>query len=182
MTNIEPATGASSMMFHAAAHVLEHDPHTGDFGLGFFGNALESGAYFVDDPQLGPLCFLCDLDAGAPRDGGRAAAPHRIVPRDAYGIAVFLEPLGLYLTSQCGTIAAVVLPATDGSAKGGASFSVAFSAGAPCEALRLVLTKTAKVRPGTGFAVEGASLVRGAYEVAPVAGGGETIAKVTYTL
>ena len=35
------------MMYHAAPHMLAHDPHSGDYGLGFFGNALEGGAYFV---------------------------------------------------------------------------------------------------------------------------------------
>ena len=58
-------------------------------------------------------CFLCDLDTSS-------APPHesassRIVPRDAYRIAAFLEPLGLYLTSQCGTLAAIVLPSTSHS-------------------------------------------------------------------
>ena len=61
MTNIDPSTGETSMMFHAVPHILSHDPHSGDYGLGLFGNALESGSYFVLDPALGALCFLCSL-------------------------------------------------------------------------------------------------------------------------
>ena len=41
---------------------MDWDPHSGDYGLGFFGNALESGAYFVEHPRLGPLCFLCTAE------------------------------------------------------------------------------------------------------------------------
>eukprot|EP00965_Chrysotila_dentata_P046046 1530218-Pleurochrysis_carterae.AAC.1 len=37
MANVDAATGAPSMMFHAVPHMLEFDPHSGDFGLGFFG-------------------------------------------------------------------------------------------------------------------------------------------------
>ena len=174
MTNIDPATGATSMMFHAVPHMLAHDPHSGDYGLGFFGNALESGAYFVRDAELGALCFLCDLadGASAARDGAAL-----IVPRDAYRIAVFLEPLGLYLTSQCGTIQSVELPA--GTPNANSTLAVTFDAAAQCEYLRLKLTKTAKARPGSGFEVVGAQLVRGAYQITP-SPHATTVAHVTY--
>jgi hypothetical protein len=170
------------------------DPHSGDYGLGFFGNALESGAYYVDDPTLGALCYLCDLtDAADDAEGGV-----HIVPRDAYGIAFFLEPLGLYMTSECGTFASADLPATaarpaaaaaaaakakaSGEAMGTAQFAVALGGSAHCPYLRLKLTKTAQARPGSEFAVEGAQLVRGAWQidVAPDAAG-ETSVTVTYT-
>ncbi|KAL3907316.1 MAG: hypothetical protein SGPRY_010213, partial [Prymnesium sp.] len=45
MANID-ADGATSMMWHALPHVMDFDPHSGDYGLGFFGNALESGSYY----------------------------------------------------------------------------------------------------------------------------------------
>lgn len=41
--------------------MLKHDPHSGDFGLGFFGHSLESAAYMVNDTELGLLCYLCDF-------------------------------------------------------------------------------------------------------------------------
>lgn len=50
------------MMLHMLPHVLDFDPHSGDFGLGFFGHTLEAAAYLVDRPDLGLNCFLCTLD------------------------------------------------------------------------------------------------------------------------
>merc|ERR1712146_305205 len=114
MTNIDPTTGAASMMYHAVPHMLAHDPHSGDYGLGFFGNSLESGAYYVKDADLGALCFLCDL-----------TPTNLIVPKDAYRIAVFFEPIGLYMTSECGTFASASVPA-------GGNFTAVFDAGAAC--------------------------------------------------
>ena len=200
MTNIDPQSGASSMMYHAAMHMLAHDPHTGDYGLGFFGNALESGAYYVVDDALGRLCYLCDLiddsDPSAastrpPPASTAASAPvaagsAHIVPRDAYRRAVYLEPLGLYLTSECGQLAAVLMPSdakasADPAGSTSAQLTVTFSPSPICAHLRLRLTKTAHKRPGSGFAVAGATLVRGAYQITPAAGGGETTVEVTYT-
>ena len=82
-------------------------------GLGFFGNALESAAYYVVDKALGRLCYLCDDLAEASGRSGRmihrpshprfygAKHPtphslrfHRILPRDGYRISAFLQPLG----------------------------------------------------------------------------------------
>ena len=31
MANIDPATGSTSMMFHATPHVMDFDPHSGDY-------------------------------------------------------------------------------------------------------------------------------------------------------
>jgi len=196
MTNILPSTskaspGSTSMMFHVMPHVMDFDPHSGDYGLGFFGNALESGAYYVRSATLGELCFLCDYArARAPAEHTDApqhaavehggAQPVRIVPKDAYRIAVFLEPWGLYLTSQCGTFAAIDLPPPAAAADASNVISVTFGAHPPCAKLRLVLTKTAKARPGSGFTVPGAQRVRGAYEIAPAATGASTVVRVTF--
>lgn len=191
MTNIDPATGATSMMFHAVPHMLTHDPHSGDYGLGLFGNALESGSYLVADPTLGTLCFLCELSSTG-GTGGRAAVARTLTPRDAYRIAVFLEPLGLYLTSQCGTFASLTVAARvldlphrshgSSSAPSTSSLTVVFAPSPHCSTLRLRLNKTAAARPGRGFAVEGAPLVRGAYAIQPASSGGTTAVKVTYTV
>ena len=50
------------------------------------------------DPQLGELCYLCDLDANA----------SVITPRDSYSRNVYLQPLGLYLQAEAGEISSVV--------------------------------------------------------------------------
>ena len=67
-----------------------------------------AGAYYVRDPTLGEQCYLCDVEsattaAATAAGGGKAhvgGGSVRIVPRDAYRIAAYLEPLGVYLTSQ----------------------------------------------------------------------------------
>ena len=46
MNNIDEH-GAPSMMMHMEPHILDFDPHSGDFGLGFFGCSLSSASYFV---------------------------------------------------------------------------------------------------------------------------------------
>ena len=124
MTNIDPSTGETSMMFHAVPHILSHDPHSGDYGLGLFGNALESGSYFVLDPRARRSVLpvlphhhqleqhLCGTD---PVRGCRCRGGHdgssQADTTTAYRIAVYLEPLGLYINSQCGTIDSIDLPA-----------------------------------------------------------------------
>jgi hypothetical protein len=107
---------------HATAYpwVMDFDPHSGDYGLGFFGNALESGSYYVEHPRLGPLCFLCSASTttGTAENtssststsqfsaGTAAAAATTIIkPADAYHKRVFIEPLSVYLVAVAGTIA-----------------------------------------------------------------------------
>ena len=160
MANID-ADGATSMMFHVVPHVMDFDPPSGDFGLGFFGNALEGGAYFVRDAALGELCYLCELSAA---DGGGA---RMIEPKDGYRIALYLEPLGLYAQSECGTFASATLD------EGARTLAVEFTAdsAALSDRLRLKLTKTAPARPGSGLAVDRAALARGASGRPPAGAG-----------
>jgi len=102
------AAGAPAIYFHAYPHVMEHDAYSGDYGLGFFGSSLEASATLVLDPQLGPLCYLCDVQ---PPEGG-AAEPSgdvTLLPRDAYRQRVYLEPLGLFLQADAGRIGPVTL-------------------------------------------------------------------------
>jgi len=66
MANID-ADGATSMMFHVVPHVMDFDPHSGDYGLGFFGNALEGGAYYVKHESLGAHARRAARCASRPR-------------------------------------------------------------------------------------------------------------------
>ena len=173
MVNID-ADGATSMMWHAAPHVMDFDPHSGDYGLGFFGNALESGAYYVDSPTLGPLCYLCDLESAAA--DVEASGAVTISPKDGFRAAVFLEPVALYLQAECGTFSTVSIDTTS------RTITIHFSADAPCLKLRLRMTKTSEARPGKKFApTPAAPLVRGAYEIAPAGAGTETTVVVAYS-
>ena len=73
-------------------YVMDFDPHSGDFGLGFFGHCLESGAYYVLNETMGELCYLCDV-APTTSDSTEtepAAAGVTITPRDSFHSRVFL--------------------------------------------------------------------------------------------
>lgn len=170
LTNIDE-DGAGSMMWHAEPHMLKHDPHTGDFGLGFFGLSLETGAYYVVDKALGELCYLCDVAAPAPAatDDDAAAADADVdtvtlTPRDAYRRRVFLEPLALYMTTEAGQFASVEI------ALAKKAIAVTFDAAAGFSSYRLCLDKTSTARPGSKFAVAAGKLERGCYTIPAIAG------------
>jgi hypothetical protein len=91
------------MYFHAYPHIMEHDPYSGDYGLGFFGSSLEASATLVMDP-LGALCYLCDLSVG-----GEPPSSYKVMPRDAYRQRVYLEPLGVYIQADAGNFESVTL-------------------------------------------------------------------------
>jgi hypothetical protein len=176
MCNIDE-DGAGSMMWHAMPYIMDFDPHSGDYGLGFFGHALESGAYYVIDKDMGELCYLCDvIDTPPPvstptsTSTNTTASAVTIVPRDTMRRRVFIEPLALYLVAEAGVFESIQLDMA--AMKLTVNFNATEGPGssAPWSKLRLKLDKTSATRPGNNFQVEGASLVRGAYEVAPAAG------------
>jgi len=183
LTNIDE-NGATSMMWHAMPYVMDFDPHSGDFGLGFFGHCLESGAYYVVNKTMGELCFLCDAASSV---GGGVT----ITPRDSFHNRVFLEPLSLYLYAEAGTIDHVSLDmASKKIAVVFASQSAANVTSWTFAKIRLAVDKTSDARPGSNFVVTGAGpddaagalpLVRGCYEVAPAGGGGQTTVQVTWS-
>ena len=205
LVNIDE-NGATSMMWHAMPYVMDFDPHSGDFGLGFFGHCLETGAYYVLDPSMGELCYLCDVVSSSTvltstngssistEDG--VAGTVTIHPRDSFHNRVFLEPLSLYLYAEAGTIDRVEFDLA------GKKLSVVFESMATAnitrwtfKKIRLQVDKTSDARPGSDFVVTNSHnsnnyatakitalpFVRGAYEVEPASGGGETTVSVTWT-
>eukprot|EP00729_Bicosta_minor_P005253 gene5253-10386_t len=76
--------GAAAMGFHLNPKILNLDPYSGDFGIGFFGHVQLQASYYVRHPVHGPLCFLCD---SSDSDGGGAATQRStaivITPRDS---------------------------------------------------------------------------------------------------
>jgi len=171
MANIDD-DGATSMMWHASPHMMSFDPHSGDYGLGFFGNALESGAYLVQSPSLGWLCYLCDTS-----NVHQAAGALLLTPKDGFRINFFIEPLALYMQAECGTLSSLKFDPT------ARRIDVNFTADPPCHTLRLRLTKTSSARPGDHFGVLSpkAPLIRGAFQIPVAASGMETTAKIGYT-
>ena len=171
LPNID-ADGAPSMAFHTHPFIMAHDPNSGDHGLGYFGSALNSGAYLHNHSTLGPLCFLCDLAPSAP------GAPLLLLPRDTFHRQAYLEPLGLWLVAEAGTLASVALDTAGGrvvvtlvsSNEAGEAAGLGAGAGAPYAALRLRLEGAAPVDRPYAFTLTqppGAALERGAYSFPP---------------
>lgn len=203
LVNIDE-NGATSMMWHAMPYVMDFDPHSGDFGLGFFGHCLETGAYYVLDKSMGELCYLCDVVSsstvltstnGSSTEVGVTGSV-TIHPRDSFHNRVFLEPLSLYLYAEAGTIDHVEFDLA------GKKLSVVFESMATANVtswtfkkIRLQVDKTSDARPGSDFVVTNSDIsnsdakakvtalpfVRGAYEVDPASSGGETTVSVTWT-
>lgn len=152
--------GAPSMMLHMLPHVLDFDPRSGDFGLGFFGHTLEAGAYFVQHPTLGALCFQCDL-------ANSSDAAIVIDPKDSYRQRVYLEPLALYIQADAGQFASLSLDLES------RKLTVTFSQSAQPEGetftmRRLRVDKVSAQRPGDHFQLQetqGIEKLRGAFEI-----------------
>ena len=162
------------MFWHAYPWVMDWDPRSGDFGLGYFGNALETGAYYVEDDRLGRLCFLCSCNGST------------LTLEDAYRRRAFIEPVAVYLEAEAGVFARIELRLAE------KRLDVAFNAtewgATPWSRLRLRVTKTSAARPGSAAV----TVRRGAQPVMPVptdnstfafrpdAGGGETVVTVSW--
>ena len=109
LPNID-ADGAASMGFHLSPANLKFDAYSGDWGVGFFAAARHAGAFLVEDPELGQLCFLCDIVAA--RRGGRGGdadgsggATVVVKPRDAWRKKLFVASMGLEIISEVGLAA-----------------------------------------------------------------------------
>jgi hypothetical protein len=87
--------------FHSYPSTLRIDGITGDYGPGFLGHAINTGAYLARDPELGWLAFGGNLEA--------EEAVVRLRPLDSARSRVFLAPLSLWLTLDAGTFQEVEL-------------------------------------------------------------------------
>ena len=99
--------GASSMGFHLDPAILQLDPYSGDFGIGFYGHVHLAASIFVLHPLHGSLCFLCDASPAvdtpsAPPMPTSPSPAFLITPRDSIHRRVFLEPFGVLLELQAG--------------------------------------------------------------------------------
>ena len=97
--------GFGPSAFHAYPSILRIDGYSGDYGPGFFGHAVGTGTYVVNDPEFGWLAFGGNLSAA----GDDAEGTIRVTPLDAARSRVYLAPLGLWLTLDAGTFEAVEL-------------------------------------------------------------------------
>jgi len=136
LTNVR-TDGSASMGFHGDPDLLRHDAFSADFGVGFYGHWKNAGAYLACSSDSSPageelICFGCDLVSHSPLSATPTAplpTPHTSVPplclgaegllllrpRDAFRRRVYLQPLGLLITSDGGAIESVELQLARGS-------------------------------------------------------------------
>jgi hypothetical protein len=139
LSNIRP-DGSSSMGLHGDPDLLHLDGYSADFGIGFYGHWKNAGAYLTCSAQLGWLCLGCDLLA-APDTPCEAVAQGelQLVPRDAFGRRLYLQPLGLLLVVD----GAAVVKATVALQAGGARVARVALAPAPAGSTHAMLQLTA---------------------------------------
>jgi hypothetical protein len=82
--------------------------HT-DFGVGFYGHALNSGSYLVQHPTQGFQCFLCDATTKAPTKTNAVGSVVTVHPRDSFHRRVYIAPLGLDIVSEAGSFESVTI-------------------------------------------------------------------------
>ena len=106
---------------------------------------------------MGDVCYLCNL--GTDKDGAV-----KIVPLDLYRRRVYIEPLGIYVSLDVGTLASLELNMA--SKWMVINFDLASSGSCGYEKRRLRLDKLSSERPGTKFQpTQPWPFVRSAYEI-----------------
>jgi len=98
LTSID-SKGFASAAFHSFPDRMAYDPYTGDYGPNFFGHAVNTGTYIVNDPAMGWLAF-----------GGDLSKQHDAVEvkiLDSSRRKIFLAPLGLWMTLDGGAFDSV---------------------------------------------------------------------------
>ena len=98
ITNIDQE-GFASAAFHAFPDMLKFDPYSGDYGPNFFGHAVNTGTYIVNDPEFGWQAF----GGNAKVEGGIV----KVTPLDSFRMRVYVASAGLWLTLDSGRFAGV---------------------------------------------------------------------------
>ena len=89
--------GFASGNFDADPAILDFDPFSSDYGIGFYGFSQNEGTYVVHHPNFGWLAL-----GGATRL--LANGEVEVSPRDAFRQRVFIAPLNLWITLDAGAI------------------------------------------------------------------------------
>ena len=144
--------GFGSAAFHSFPDRLAFDGYSGDYGTGFWGHAVNTATYVVDDPALGWLAFGGNLK--------KEGAAVEVTPLDSFRNRIYIAPLGLWLTLDSGSFERVVFDPRTGSVR----LTLA-SAGEFTPDARLRIEQPAKVagigtyRPAGQLKVERGALV-----------------------
>ncbi len=100
LTNID-REGFASAAFHSYPDTLKWDAYSGDYGMNFFGYALNAGTYVINHKEFGWQAF-----------GGNVSISKgfvRVVPYDATQRRVYIAPFGLWLTLDSNVFLSVLI-------------------------------------------------------------------------
>jgi hypothetical protein len=100
LTNIDQE-GFASVAFHSFPSTLKWDPYSGDYGPNFYGHALNTATYVINQPEFGWQAFGGNLV--------RSGVVVKVQPLDSFRMRVYLAPRGLWLTLDAGTFESVEL-------------------------------------------------------------------------
>ena len=106
LSNIDEE-GFGSAAFHAFPDKLAFDPYSGDYGSGFWGHAVNTATYLVNDPALGWLAFGGNLR----KDKGKIV----VTELDSFRNRLYIAPLGLWLTLDAGKFKNVIFDPRTGA-------------------------------------------------------------------
>jgi len=98
LTNIDQ-DGFASAAFHTFPDTLKWDAYSGDYGMNFFGHAINAATYVVNDPEFGWQAF-----GGNIRVAGSLVF---VTPLDSLRQRIYIAPFGLWLTLDAGTFSSV---------------------------------------------------------------------------
>lgn len=98
LTNIDQE-GFASAAFHSYPDTLKWDAINGDYGMNFFGHAMNAATYVADMKDFGWQAFGGNISV----KGDRVT----VTPRDSMRKRIYIAPFGLWLTLDAGTFESV---------------------------------------------------------------------------
>lgn len=98
LTNIDDK-GFAGSAFHSFPDKMAFDAMSGDYGMSFYGHAVETSSYLVKHPTFGWVGF-----GGTVQETGQGIT---MVPKDSGQNRVFIAPAGLWLTLPAGKVKSV---------------------------------------------------------------------------
>ncbi len=154
LSNIDQG-GFPSMAFHSFADTMRWEPRTGDYGLNFFGHAINTATYLVNHPELGWQAFGGNLT-----ENGTAVV---VTPLDSFRNRIYVAPAGLWLTLDAGQFQTVEYTPQTGAVAVTMAPSDAYTPSA-----RLRVEQPAQ--PAGSYAVVGSYAVERGAHVVPLSG------------
>lgn len=112
LTNID-REGFASAAFHSYPDTLKWDAYSGDYGMNFFGHAMNAATYVINHGEFGWLSFGGNLRVVGQRV--------KVTPLDSLRQRVYVAPLGLWLTLDSGTFESIEIDAAARKVKIGLS-------------------------------------------------------------